>query len=300
MSDPKTILQQFQRDIDTGQSAILDKYVAEGYADHNPPPFASKTPGMPGLKATFDLSLGIFADFKHVVDDQIAEGDKVVTRITGSGRHIGTFLGIPATNKVVTMSGIAIHRVVNGKLVEHWGQVDAVALLTQMGAMPAPPAPPRLAAPAVVASHRDRHLSAVEMKERLRRLFDQGMNQRNRAVLDELIDPRYVNYSMPMSTPGPNGLHQVLDMFVSAFPDMHIVIEDVIAETDKAATRGYFTATHRGPFMNVPATGKSVRVPYIDMWKAHDGRLIENWVQMDILGLMVQLGAVAPPSASTT
>jgi predicted ester cyclase len=100
---------------------------------------------------------------------------------------------------------------------------------------------------------------------------------------------------MPMSTPGPDGLNQVLDMFLSAFPDMTIVLDDVIAEPNKAATRGYFTATHKGAFMAVPATGKQVTVPFIDMWRAHNGRLIENWVQMDILGLLVQLGAVPAP-----
>lgn len=297
MSDPKTVLQNFQSDIDSGQSSILDKYIGGTYADHNPPPFASKSPGMAGLKETFDLALDIFSDFKHVVEDQVAEGEKVATRITGSGRHVGQFLNIPASHAMVTMSGIAIHRVVNGKLLEHWGQVDAIALLTQMGAIPASPAPPRLPAPAIHRSDRDRVLSAAEMKQKIQHLFDDGMNPRNRAVLDDLIDPRYVNYSMPMSVPGPDGLQQVLDMFQSAFPDMHIVIEDTIAENDKAATRGHFTATHKGTFLNTPATGKAVTVGYIDIWKAHDGRFVENWVQMDMLGLLVQLGALPPPTA---
>jgi steroid delta-isomerase-like uncharacterized protein len=296
VGDPKTVVQHFQRDIDTGRSAILDTYVGGHYTDHNPPPFASKAPGMQGLKETFDMALGIFADFKHVVDDQVAEGTKVATRITGSGRHVGPFLGIPPTNKMVSMSGIAIHRVEHGKLVEHWGQVDAVSLLTQMGAMPPSPMPPPLPAPAIQRGGHDRVLNAAEMKARLHELFDVGMNQRDFAVMDRIVDAHYVNYSMPMTTPGPQGLRQVLEMFVSAFPDMHIVVEDIVAENDKAATRGHFTGTHSGTFMGVPATGKSINVSYIDMWAAHNGRMIENWVQMDILGLMVQLGVVPPPA----
>src|SRR6476661_2241725 len=116
MADPKTILQNFQRDIDTGDPSILDRYIKSQYTDHNPPPFASKTPGMTGLKETFKISLDIFSEFKHVVDDQVQDGDKVATRITGSGRHVGSFLGIPPTNKMVTMSGIGMHRVVDGRL----------------------------------------------------------------------------------------------------------------------------------------------------------------------------------------
>jgi len=101
---------------------------------------------------------------------------------------------------------------------------------------------------------------------------------------------------MPMSTPGPEGLDQLVDMFFSAFPDMHIVVEDVVAEADKAASRGYFTGTHRGTFMNVPPTGKAIKAEFIDIWKAHNGRLIENWVQMDTLGILVQLGVVPAPA----
>jgi len=196
---------------------------------------------------------------------------------------------------MVTMSGIAIHRVADGRLVEHWGQVDAVGLLTQMGAIPAGPMPPKLPPPSIHRSAHDRVLSAADMKTNLRQLFN-GMNDRKRSVLNDLLDPRYVNYSMPMSEPGPAGLSHVLDMFFAGFPDMRIVVEDVLSENDKAATRGHFTATHKGTFMNVPATNRPVKVEYIDIWTAQNGRFLENWVQMDMLGLMVQLGVMKPPA----
>jgi predicted ester cyclase len=294
-ADNKSLVQKFQRDIDTGRNAILDTYIGSSYADHNPPPFASKAPGMRGLKETFDLGLAMFSDFKHVIDDQVSEGDKVATRITGSGRHVGPFLGVPATNKVVTMSGIAIHRVADGRLVEHWGQVDALGLLTQLGAVPAPPAPPTPPTP-VSRGVSSRPLGAEEMKGAIRRLFSEVMNGRNWPALSELLDPGYVNYTFPGPTPGPHGFRQAVEMFISAFPDMHIEVEDVIAEPDKAVSRGHFTGTHRGAFMNVPPTGKSVSVSYIDMWRAYDGRLVENWVQLDLLGALIQLGAIPAPA----
>jgi predicted ester cyclase len=296
MDGNKSIIQDFQRDIDTGQSVILDQYIGASYADHNPPPFASKTPGIAGLKETFDASLKMFSDFKHVVEDQLTDGDKVVTRITGSGKHIGPFLGIPPTNKMVTMSGIAIHRIAHGRLVEHWGQVDAIGLLTQMGALPAPPAAPLLPNPQLRPSAADSVMDPGRMKAALRRLFEEGINRRNQATFVELIDPAYVNHSLPMPVPGPQGFSHAIDMFYSAFPDMQVVVEDVLAEPDKVASRGYFTGTHKGTFMNVPATGKTVTVAYIDFLKALNGRFIENWVQMDMLGCMMQLGVIPPPA----
>src|SRR5207249_1774408 len=111
------------------------------------------------------------------------------------------------------------------KLVEHWGQVDALSLLTQMGAIPPSPMPPPLPKPEIHKTPSDRVLSAGEMKDKLRHLFAEGINRRNRSVLNELIDPKYVNYSMPMSSPGPDGINQVIGMFFDAFPDMQIVIE---------------------------------------------------------------------------
>ena len=106
----------------------------------------------------------------------------------------------------------------NGKLVEHWGQVDAVGLLTQMGLIPPSPMPPPLPRPDIHQTPSDRALSAGEMKDKVRQLFAEGINRKNRSVLDELIDPRYVDYSMPMTTAGPEGLNQVVGMFFSAFP----------------------------------------------------------------------------------
>jgi predicted ester cyclase len=297
MADNKSVVKNFQRDIDTGNPSILDNYIGGSYEDHNPPPFASKTPGVAGQKETFNMALGMFSDFRHVVEDQVAEGDKVATRITGSGKHVGPFLGIPPTNKVVTMSGIAIHRMAGGRLAEHWGQIDALGLLAQMGAIPAPARPPALTRQASERRATDVVMKPDRMKEALRRLFDEGMNGRKRAVFDELIDSTFVNYSLPMTAPGPQGFGQLVDSFVQAFPDMRVFVEDILAEDDKAASRGYLTGTQNGTFLNVPPTGKPVRIGYIDIWRAQNGRFVENWVQLDLLGALVQIGAVPAPGA---
>ena len=90
---------------------------------------------MPGRRSS---TLNAFSDFRHTIEDQVAEGDKVVTSIRGYGTHTGEFLGIAPTGKEVSMRGIAIHRIANGKLAEHWGRVDNVGLLIQLGAIPAP------------------------------------------------------------------------------------------------------------------------------------------------------------------
>ena len=128
----------------------------------------------------------------------------------------------------------------------------------------------------------------------VRRIFEQGINEQDRQAIRALLDESYVNHDMP-ATPGPDGFNAVLDGFFTAFPDLHVTVEDVIEAGDRVATRGRFVGTHRGVFNGVPATGKPVDVPYIDVWRVEDGKAVENWVQMDLLGLLQQVGAVPTP-----
>ena len=79
-----------------------------------------------------------FPDFHQTVEDDFAEGDKVVHRWTISGTHQGEFLGIPATGKQVANSGMSIFRIAGGKFVELWVESDNMTLMQQLGVLPAP------------------------------------------------------------------------------------------------------------------------------------------------------------------
>ena len=91
--------------------------------------------GIDGAKAAHQIMLAGFPDYQTVIDDLVAEGDKVAARITMSGTHRGSFMGIPATGKHVLFTGMYIARIADGKIVEHWGEEDAVSLLQQLGAL---------------------------------------------------------------------------------------------------------------------------------------------------------------------
>jgi len=142
-------------------------------------------------------------------------------------------------------------------------------------------------------------MSAEENKARIRRGFEEMVNRGDAAVAEELLAPDYVNHAFPGVPPGPAGLLQAVGMFRAGFPDFHVTVEELLAEGDRVATRGFFTGTHRGEFMGVPATGKAIRVGYLDLWRLEHGQAVENWVQMDLLGLMQQLGAIPAPGQTT-
>lgn len=94
-----------------------------------------------GSDAFFEYALmmrSAFPDGRHTFEDVIAEGDKVVTRGTFSGTHQGEIMGIPPTAKHVTFSVVHVDRVVDGKVVEHWGQADTMSLMQQLGVLPVP------------------------------------------------------------------------------------------------------------------------------------------------------------------
>lgn len=128
-------------------------------------------------------------------------------------------------------------------------------------------------------------------KEKIQQSFD-CINQRNFDLLNQIISPNYVNHDMPAPAPGPEGLKAVLGAFIQGFPDMQIVLEAKIAEGELVCTRGYFTGTHKGEFMGIPATGKAVKINYIDIWRFQEGLAVENWVRLDNMGMMQQLGLV--------
>jgi steroid delta-isomerase-like uncharacterized protein len=104
--------------------------------DHNP--FPGQAPGREGVKQIITDMRASFPDLKVTQEDQIAEGDKVVTRWSASGTHKGDFQGIPPTGKLVEVMGIVIDRIAGGKIVDHWEQFDAMSMMIQLGAIPAP------------------------------------------------------------------------------------------------------------------------------------------------------------------
>jgi len=98
------------------------------------------TDGSEGVKVLTGMLRSAFPDFKATIDDILTEGDKVVIRMTWTGTQKGEFMGVPATGKRVSFGVIDIIRIANGKVVEHWGQMDSMSLMQQLGAIPAPSA----------------------------------------------------------------------------------------------------------------------------------------------------------------
>jgi steroid delta-isomerase-like uncharacterized protein len=121
----------------TGNLAAADEILAPNMVDH-----AAQMGGgagdREGFKNQVRMFRAAFPDGHTRIDDMIAEGDKVVLRWTDGGTHRGEFMGIAATGRPVTITGIDIYCIADGKVVEYWCNEDELGLLRQLGAIPAP------------------------------------------------------------------------------------------------------------------------------------------------------------------
>jgi steroid delta-isomerase-like uncharacterized protein len=104
---------------------------------------------------------------------------------------------------------------------------------------------------------------------------------------------------LPGQGPGLEGLNDILRSMRSAFPDLHFAVEEQITEGDKVLTRFEWTGTHNGAFIGIPPTGRPVKVWGMVIDRLEDGRIKDTRILMDMLGLMIQLGAFPPPPIPT-
>ncbi|HZY40644.1 MAG TPA: ester cyclase [Anaerolineae bacterium] len=114
--------------------AVLDQVVWPDAVDHVVPP--GMPPTVASTRQFISMLLAAFPDFQYTIDFAIAEGDKVVQRVTASGTMQGDFMGMKASGKHATWTETHIVRLVDGKVAEHWGNLDQVGMLQQLGLMP--------------------------------------------------------------------------------------------------------------------------------------------------------------------
>lgn len=119
-----------------GNVSIIDDLMSDDYTRHVsgcPAPLTRES----HKKRILQIHRAL-PDVTMTIEDMIAAGDRVVSRVTLRGTQRDTFMGIPATGRQVTVTGIDIARVVGGKLVEHWAEMDTLGLIKQLGALSRP------------------------------------------------------------------------------------------------------------------------------------------------------------------
>ncbi len=139
-------------------------------------------------------------------------------------------------------------------------------------------------------------MSTAENKQLVHRFFEE-FNRHNLDVADEICAPDYVLEfpGGPGTVHAPQGLRAAMTGWLTAFPNTEFVVEDLVAEGDRVACRWSMTATHQGPLGEIPGTGKPVRLGGISLFRIREGRIIEDKVRADMVGVLQQIGAIPAP-----
>ena len=136
-------------------------------------------------------------------------------------------------------------------------------------------------------------MSTEENKALVSRFYEEVFNKKNLASIDEFVDSQIVEHDLPPGLPvGSEGTRLFIGMYLAAFPDLHLTVEDIIAEGNEVTARFTIRGTHRGKLMGIHPTSKQVMVTGIQVMRIADGRIAENWVNFDALGMLQQLGVI--------
>lgn len=138
-------------------------------------------------------------------------------------------------------------------------------------------------------------MSAEENKEIVRRFFEEGPSKGNLNVADELLSPDFILHVPLPSSPGIEGINEVITACRAAFEHLNVTIEDMVADGNNVAARFTARGIHKGNFMGLPATGKPITMTGIEIFRIKDGKIAELWGEANLLGLMQQLGIIPVP-----
>lgn len=122
--------------VNKGDLAVVDEIFASNFVNHSPA--TGTTPDREGIKQYIAMVRSAFPDYHNIIEDLIAEGDKVVARVMCRGTHRAEFMGIAPTGKSVAFSAVSIFHFAGGKVVEWWNNTDNLGLLQQLGMLPPP------------------------------------------------------------------------------------------------------------------------------------------------------------------
>lgn len=133
---------------------------------------------------------------------------------------------------------------------------------------------------------------ATETKAVIRRLIEEIWNKHDLSAVEALIAPNYIAHdpATPETITGIAGFKQFYNAYTTAFPDQHFTIEELVAEGDRVACRWSVEATHTGALHGIEPTGRRIRVTGTTISRIENGKVVEDHIQWDALGLMQQIG----------
>jgi len=126
------------------------------------------------------------------------------------------------------------------------------------------------------------------------RQWYEAFNSKDASIIDRIVAPQWVDIPSPPGTPpGPQGLKDLFTQLTTAFPDLHLTIEDVLQDGDKVVVRSTITGTHRAALFGMPAKGRRLSIQAVDIHEIKNGKIVRTWHTEDWMTGLRQLGITA-------
>ena len=275
-----------------GDLKTADELVAPDFILHDMS-LVGDVVGIEGYKGFLGVWTSAFPDFQLGFEDMAAEGELVGIRLTATGTHQDTLMGIPATGLPMQGKCLSVWRFADNRAKEQWLQADIAGMLTQLGILP-PMGPPNYAwgtpteavgSPGTSFSNR-----AIASRDPLE-IFNEG----NVSLIDVIISESFVgHYDGGREVAGIEGYKEYVQGSFLAFPDFQITVDEIFGEGNLVFFISTASATHTGPLGAIPATGMPWKVNAIVVRRVVDGKIVETWQLNDMLSLLMQIGLVPP------
>jgi steroid delta-isomerase-like uncharacterized protein len=228
---------------------------------------------------------------------QGAEPGMLVAEYVHRGSHTGPLITptghIPATGSQLDLHACDVVEFDEGKIRSVHTYLDSATMLRQMGLLANSPlhAPDRRAALELYATEVD---SALPHRNKaiVQRFLLETMNRRDPAATADICSPNLTWHGGALgSTYDLDAFQAFLAEFFASFPDLHVAVDDVIAEADRVVVRFTLQATHLGEFQGLAPTGKRIRATGANTYRIANGRIVEQWWQHDLLSVLRQIDA---------
>jgi predicted ester cyclase len=278
-----------------------DMYCSEDFKHHFNIP--DVPPNRQGIKM---LSMGILAAFPDVslnIDLLFAENDFVIERASAKATHSGTYNGITPTGKPYQWQETHIYRLKNGKIVEHFPEVRLEKLLWRIGGKgDGFIAPQKSAVSSFIAlmmgvlaklykNSNKQNLSEIENnKSVVSRYLNEFKNEQKFTVFPKLFSSKFTHhFNFPERTNQMDSFVSVGQTFLSAFPDVKVDLQQILAEGDLVVEQNKVSATHKGTFNGIKATNKKVYWTEIHIYRLEKGKIIENFPAVNFERILMQI-----------
>ncbi len=304
-AEAEAIANQYFGAFNTGDLDALDALLAPGYIHYGA---LGPDQDRELHKQRVQITRTGFPDAVYTIEDIIVDGDLVVIRHVMNGTNDGEYAGQDPTGITVEVTGIHIHRIECGLIAETWNEGDGLGLYQQLGLLPEPvsatPAaddttviPPE-ATPANLIGE-CQNGTAGENIAAAERYLD-IWNSKDVSLFDEFAHPDVVHHwGQGADTTGTAALKASTEAFITAFPEMVMTFDQMIAQDDLVVIRWTLNGAQTGPFFGIEPTGMEATWTGINIYRISCGKVVESWSEADGLGLRRQLGVLEDPTGAT-